>query len=268
MANETGAMFDEFSTGGLLDDADVHIKSARFANWDYKGKIAAPVLALKLELQDAEGTVHEEYLSAGELRFFVPSTDGTKAIPVGSQTKLNNNTNAVNFLISLMNADTKGDLAKAIRGTDNISVIDGVQVHVVRRAQPKRSGIIVQPGKENQAQTRLEVEKVLAYAGQAAVPVTKAPAAGAAAPAAAGGAAVDIDDIAIPLLLEIVTANGGSIAKVAIGGKVFPHPTAKALDASTRNLLLGRIVKDEFLNSDTVKAMGMQFDGKTVTMAG
>ena len=272
MASEVGASFDEFVQGtGRLDDVAVKIQSARFSNWDYKGKIAQPVLALKLELMDGEGVLHEEYLSAGDLKFFVPSNDGKKAIPVGSQAKLNINTNAVQFLIDLLNADTKGEWAAKIKGTDDISVLDGGTIHVVQKAQPKRASISAVPGQENVTKTVLSVSKVLIYpweAGKAAAPAAKAPAAGAAAPAAAAGPAPTgaAADAAGPILLGIVAEAGGEIKKQAIAGKVFGNPDVKAMTAAERNAILGIIVKDEFLLSEAVTSLGLVYANGVVKL--
>src|SRR3954463_13477960 len=98
MAVEQGAIFDEFVEGGLLDDADVLVRSARFAKWNYNGT-QKDSLFLRTVLVTDDGKEHEEYLSAGDLRFFVPSSDGTKAVPVGAQTKMNINSNFGAFIL-------------------------------------------------------------------------------------------------------------------------------------------------------------------------
>lgn len=253
---ERGAMFDEFVEGGArLDDADITIDSARFARWDYKGKVNPAVLALQINAKDNDGKVHEEYLSAGDLKFFVPSDDGKKAIPVGSQAKLNLQTNAVAFLVSIINSDTRGEMAAKLRATDDISVLDGLRVHVVQKAQPKRASISARPEDTNRApSTQLQVDKIIAYpweGGRAAVEATV----GAAAPATAGNGAAgpavsgELADTATGILLTILAEAGGSIKKGAIVGKAFNNPAMTALPAPTRNAVLGMIVKPEFLGA-------------------
>lgn len=295
---QRGAMFDEFVLGGLIDDADVVIQSARFATWDYKGQVNPPVLALKLELRDDENQVHEDYLSAGDLKFFVPSSDGRKAIPVGSQQKLNLNTNAVEFLISLMNADTRGQLAAKIKGGDDISVIDGTRVHIVRKAQKKRAGLVIQaaepqpgqlPGQPQREKRVLTVEKVLAYPGEAVgaagavaapapgaiTPATAAPGVVAAAPATAAAPAAPagseaVMNAALGTLFTILGEAGGSIKKAQIAGKVFSNADVKLMAAADRNSLLGMIVRDDFLASALVAGAGVKYDqaSGTVTLGG
>lgn len=271
MAGEvSGAFFDEFVQGGLLDDADVTIKSARFSAWDYNGKIKDPVLALKVDMEDGEGTVHEQYLSAGDLKFFSPSEDGKRAVPQGTGNKLNINTNAVGLIMSIINADTRGEMAAKIRATNDISVLDGLKCHIIRKAQPKRAGILQQQGDDTREKTAIQVEKIIAYPWEAAPATTAgaktaAPAA-ATATATAGAPASAAADAAVTLLLQIVSENNGSLKKSAIAGKAFANPDFKALPAPERNAILGIIVKPEFLASETVKSMGMSFASDTVTL--
>lgn len=256
-----GALFDEFVQGGLLDDADVLVKLSRFSSWDYNGKQPTPVLAIKLVMVDGENNEHEQYLSSGEMRFFVPSPDGTVAIPVGAQKKLNLNTNAVAFLLSVMNADTQGQLAAALKATGNVSLLEGVRMHVVRKAQPKRTGLIQAPGTEGQPQrekTQLLCEKILAYAGQAAPPAgvkaAAVPAATAAAAAPAAAVNSELDDLTVGALLTLLSENGNSLKPSAIAGKFFGAAAFKAggsmpLEGPVKNSVLGLIVKPEFINA-------------------
>lgn len=277
MADEVkGAMFDEFVQGGLLDDADVTVKTARFVPWDYQGKIQQPVLALQLVLEDAEGQEHKEHLSSGELRFFVPSGDGKKAVPVGNQKNLNSNTNAVAFIVSVLSADTRGELAAKIRSTDDISVLDGTRLHVIRKAQPKRSGIIQQPtadGQPARQAQQLIAEKVLSYSWEAATgsapKAAPAAATSAAAPAAAAPAANGaVAEIAASVLVQIVAEAGGSIKKGMIAGKVFSNDTVKSLPTQVeKNAILGLIVKDDFIQSSNMAAMGVKYDAATGTVS-
>lgn len=277
MADEVrGAMFDEFVSTGGFGEGEAIIKMARFNNWDYRGKVANPVLALRLDLVDVQGGDHEEQLSAGELRFFVPSSDGKKAVPVGAQQKLNIQTNAVAFLMSLMNADTRGQLAAKLKTSDDISILDGTRLYLISEAAPKRATIQATPGQEARQQTVLKVQKVLAYAWDAPGTVApSAPVAAAAAPAAAPVAAAapaaapaagGNDDLAAQTLLNVVANNGGSIPKTAIAGKVFSDPEVKKLAAPVKNAILALVVNDAFLSGPAVLAMGMVYANGTVSL--
>ncbi len=280
MATEVGALFDEFVQTGLIE-GDVTVVGAKFCTWDYKGKSrGGPVLALRMDFQDGEGQVHDDYLSSGDLKFFVPSSDGKMAVPVGTQTKLNVNTNAAAFLISLMNADTRGELTKRIKATNDISILVGLKVNIVRVDQPKRAGIIAADEETLAGQTKrapqvVKVTKILAYpwetgaapvaaaapaAGQAAAPAAAAPVAAA---SAAGSA--ELEATAAGFLLAILA--GGPLKKTAIAGKLFGHDDVKSMPAAERNAMLGIVVKPEFLGGATAQAMGIVFDPATGTVS-
>lgn len=268
---EVGATYDEFVQGaGRLDDVDVTIKTARWSQWDYRGKVDPPVLALAVIAIDPEGAEHEEYLSCGDLKFFVPSSDGKKAVPVGATTKLNINTNAVAFILSVMNADTRGELAAKLRSSDDISILDNVKLHVVQKPQPKRAGIIAAPGiLSAEGKTQLLAEKLLAYPWEAGAQTSGAKAAPAAAqqqqaPKAGNGAPPAPDphaEMATGTLITIVSEAGGSIKKTAIAGKVFSNADMKAQPAPVRNAVLGLIVRDDFLAS--LAETGIAYDKAT-----
>jgi hypothetical protein len=265
MADQAVVLFDEFVEGGLLDDADVKVNSARWIVWDYKGKAPA-VLGLNLNLTDSEGKIHDENLSCGELTRFVPSADGKFAVPVGSQTKLNNNTNAVAFLISLMNADKRGDLATKLKTTGDISSLDGSVLHVSREAQPKRTGLVNPVAVEGQSRpsTRLKVDSIISYPGEGAAPKPGAApvSAPAAAPAAAAGG-VD-DDFAVGIVMSILSENGGQIKAAAIGGKAFSNADMKAAAVPVRNATLAKVVSPAFLGA---AGRPWQFDAATGTVS-
>lgn len=280
--NERGAMFDEFIETGLLDDANVVLRTNRFATWDYKGKIQPPgVLALRAEMVDEENKVHEQYMSAGDLNFFVPSSDGKKAVPIGKYQKLNKNTNAAAFILSIMNADTRGEMTPKLKATDDISILDGLRVHVVRKKQPKRPGLVAPGSEAASAEAEKEsfqmlVDKVLSYpwengAGQAVqgsstvVPPTVSGASVAAQPAPAQAAQASAGagaagDLAVGVLISVISANGGTIKKAAIAGKVYTNELIKAETPATKNSILGLVTKDEFLLSDAVKAVGINYN--------
>lgn len=271
-----GALFDQFVVGGLIDDADITLRTARFVPWDYNGTVTPPVLGLKLEMVDGEGNIHTDHLSAGDLKFFVPSGDGKKAIPVGKQEKLNINTNAVAFLVSLMNADTRGELAAKIKTTDDISILDNVRLHIVRKAQPKRPNIVapeVVPGQAKPDPRQLIVEKIISYPWETAAPPTQAAApvaqvqqpavtaqATAAIAAPAGAAAAQ----SATLLMQLVSENGGSIKVGQIAGKVFA--AMKDAVPAERNTVLGTIITPAFLGSQAVKDMGLAYDQQAGTV--
>lgn len=135
---QTGVSLAQFSQGGLIDDIDITIVDAAFAEWDYNGSIASPVLALAVQFEDGDGKTYDQYYSAGDLQYFVPSDDGTMAVPVGDKQLLNDNTNAAKFFASLLECGFPEDKL----GGGNVKCMVGTKGHVNRVAQPKRQGLI------------------------------------------------------------------------------------------------------------------------------
>ena len=265
--NARGATFDEFVEGaGLITDAPVTWRSVRFCEWDYQGKVNPPVLAAKIDMVDADGKVHDHYASAGDLKYFRPSPDGKKAIPqTDSVKKMNKHTNFILTLLSLMDADTRGELAAKVRQTDDVSVLDNVKVWIHREPQPTRPGIVspemlaqqAQGGRSSRAAEYIKVEKVLAYPWESAPAASASPAtvvaavgAGAVQVAAAAPAGnAEVTGAAIGALVPIIAANGGPLKVTAIVGKIFADPGFLANPTAIRNQVLGIITKPEFLSS-------------------
>lgn len=282
-----GAFYDEFSEGGLLDDVDVTIKTFRYREWDYNGTVQKASLGLQLQMIAADGTETVDVASAGDLENFRPSPDGKKAVPMKNTIKMNRNTNAMLMLISLMQADTRGELAAKLRATDDISILDGVKVHILRAPQPKRKNMptivadtmVPTPGapvQQAREKMYISVTKLIAYpwengvgaaapSGPAATAVTVAsPAVTAAAPVAAApvAAAGDTTEIASAILFNILLANNNKVLRTALAGKIFADDTYKGLPPATKNLVLGQIVGDAFLLGPAA-AMGITFNPAT-----
>lgn len=150
---------DQQAGGGLIDDVDVTLISLRFVEWNYGGKIETPVPALQVKMKDAEGEEHEQYFSAGDAKFLMPSEDGLQILnrPGSSRSGLNDNANASIFIASIVNAGFPED-----RITNSIDCFEGLAAHVKRIAQPKRGGLINPGGgKPGREATVLTVESII-----------------------------------------------------------------------------------------------------------
>lgn len=262
---------DAVAGGIMLDDVDVLIKRCRFRLWDYNGTIPTPVLGLSVTFEDEnDGSESEQVYSAGDTKFFVPSEDGSEATPVGTHTNLQDSTNAMAFLVSMVNAGFPED-----KIADKVSIFEGSRVHVKQQPQPKRKGLV--GAKENK--NILLVSKINSYPwDKAAAKPKAAPAMGktagapamgtagpapvqtaqAAAPAATGGngEATDLQTRATEMMIGILSAKGGTILKTQIAQEAF-----KILAADPqRNQLVQLVYSDAFL-----KAGPWQFDGQTVS---
>lgn len=147
---------DTFAAGGgLLDDAVVTVTDAAFVLWDYMGK-AKQGPALALSMKDEEDKEHDQYFSAGDKKFFVPSGDGEYLTPVGDKEALISSTNAAQFLTSLVNAGFPKDRLDE----GKISILKGLVVHVHREAQQKRAGL-AQAREDGREATILLVDKIV-----------------------------------------------------------------------------------------------------------
>lgn len=138
MAKDVGVSFkpEDFAEGGgLLDNVDVTFKEVRFVMFDYNGKSPEASPALKALLATADGQM-EQYWSAGQAKDWTPSKDGTKLVSVGSAKQLSKSSNFFIFIKSLIDSGFPAD-----KISDDCSVFDGLQAHVVRIPAPKRDGL-------------------------------------------------------------------------------------------------------------------------------
>lgn len=270
---------DTFVEGGLVDDVDMFFKEAVFCLYDYNGKVAESVLALGIKMVDPEGKEYDQYYSAGDKKYFVPSEDGKTLIPTGDKAGLNSNTNAAKLFKSLLDAG----FPVAQLNTGNLRAIEGGTYHMVRVAQAERKGLVKNAKKEG-PDTVLLVTKVVALPGEAKAPAAAtpkptlgapnvaqvpmaapaaAPVAATPAPAPANGSA-DLDAMLTPLVIQVVGEAGGSIAKGLISQAVFKKAQSEANTKPFAAQLVARVFKDDYLAS--LAGAGLLYDGTTIKM--
>ena len=128
---------DQFSEGGgLIDDVDVTLVKARFVAFDYNGKSAdGDVPCLKVDIQTEDDEI-EQYYSMGKLVDWLPSDDGKQLLSVGSATAIRLTSNGGIFLRTLVDAGFPAD-----KLGEDISVLDGLEAHMMQIPEPTRSGI-------------------------------------------------------------------------------------------------------------------------------
>lgn len=249
--------------GGLLDDRNVGITEIGFVMYDYEGKIANEIPALRVAFQPytddwsaEDGDVHVEHFSAGDPAKIKPSDDGTTLVAVkkGDEIKVSKSSNFGLFVRSMVEAgldDNKID--------DDVTVFQPLKMHVARRAQPKRGSGIKNAKEDAQylACVSIEEETLAEFNG------TEAPAAPAAkgakaAPAAKGKPKVDPiatkADAAIATILE----TNAIIKKTKLTTAVF-QALKKDPDVKEVVALVG---DDEFLGRDGAP---YEFDGTSVS---
>lgn len=157
-----------FSSGGLLNDADVEIVSSRFVLYDYNGTITDPQqisVALHLVMRTLDsGEEYSEYFSFGRSPDWMIDDEGRTVESVSGK-RPNSNSVFAMFIQSLIDA---GYDASNLDSGD-ISVLEGLRVHVVRRAAPESWKSLPGMKKDDskREKTYLAVEKILSDAGKA-----------------------------------------------------------------------------------------------------
>jgi hypothetical protein len=266
MANQQGVSLrpsDLQHSTGLIDDADLTVKEAKFLLYDYNGTVQNATLALGLILVDDEGKEYEQYFSAGDPKHFVPSKDGKRAIQVGQKTGLNDNSNFAMFIMALVNAGFPEDQL-----SDDVSAFEGLYAHWNRQAQPERSGLAQgQKQEKGREKSVLVPTKILSMPGEAKKGATKGKATTAAtkaAPAKANGSSAtapsdDLDAAATDAVLTVIGDAGGSIEKTKLSPALFKQ---LAKDPN-RNKIVQMAFKDDFLAAD---GRPWQYDGATISL--
>lgn len=256
----------EMVQGGLIDDLDVEFTAALFTIFDYQGK-ADPRVCLRVDMKDDEGNLHEQYFSAADPKHFAPSDDGNGIVAVSEKGALIKGSNYDGFMSSLINAGfPESNLREGIGG------LVGTKVHVARKAAPKRSGIINQPGQENREQTVLVVTKIISLPGQGGAAKAKATTGPKAAPAAGGAkaapakaapvAAAGGDDDALVELVNAKLAEAGEASTKDLVAYVFKN------GKGNKKAMTQRVATAEFLEAG-MEAGHWLYDGEanTVTAA-
>jgi len=233
--------------GGLIDDVDVTFKRCIFDMFDYNGTVVpgVPSLKIDMETEDKEGVT--QYYSVGKASDWIPSEDGSQLIAVGKADSIRNTTNGGIFLKSLMDAGFPVDKL----GND-ITVIDGLQAHVIRIPAPKRPGL--EKKEKKYEDTVLIVGEILSLPWEKKGGPTKGKAGK--AKATKGKAAAtkkkteveedssDLNSAAVAAILSILE-DEGTITKKELPSKIFQ--TEK--DNPDRNGIVKMVFDDEFLEN-------------------
>jgi len=208
----------EMLSGGLLQDVDVRVTKSVAAIYDYNGKAQKPALAIHMTMVPVDGgEPTEQYYSAGSLDYFAPSEDdSTPLTELGDEgkyivnaegstaTALSKSSNFAFFLQELVNAGFSED-----RISSDVSVFEGMVMHVVRKSAPKREGFAAPeagaaPRREN---TVLVPSKILQFPWD-----VKGTAKGKSTAAAVGGKGGDLNATAVATLKTVLEKQGGSVA--------------------------------------------------------
>jgi len=244
---------DDAVQGGLLDDADVIIKSARCDFFTYPNGTSA--VGAIVEYEDGDGKVHEQFYSAGSPQRIVPNEEKTGLMPVEgvNVSGLVKSTNLIALMTSLKEAGYNTS------GLADISTLNGLRVHVNRKTVAKSAGDPVD-AKERSILLVAKILEVKKGGAKAAAAGKPAAAAKASAPASAP-ANSELDDKTAGAILEIVLNAGGSAEAKKLPAIVFQNGK-KAQDADALKMSQ-RSSSADFLKSRSE----FEYDGTTVKVA-
>jgi hypothetical protein len=247
---------DDFIQGGLIDDVDARIVTARWVEYDYGGKAEKPALAIHLNILTQDGE-HDEYYSCGDLSRLQPNrADGGRTLlPLDGH--IIRNTKAAWLLESFIVAG----FPKTDIGTD-LAAFDNTEVHLLRRADPERVGLKSQRDPSKGQQTTLLVKNILSLpkdpnklqfvgAGVNASQSVGAPSASTGAPAAVSApaqAGVDIEAKATEHILNVLGSNGGVIAKAKLSAELIKSVGA-AGDVAIQGPILGKAFSNDWMKA-------------------
>lgn len=236
--------------GGLVDDVDLTIQEAKFIMWDYNGKIPQATPALCLSMLAEEDEKIEQYYSMGSSKDWMPSDNGKQLLSVGQATAIRKTSNGGIFLTSLVDAGFPVE-----KLGDDITVLEGLQAHMIRVPAPKRGGL--KQDERKYEQTILVVSEIITMPGDKKKPtgapkgaktskttVASSTGGNAAKIKSESGGGDDVAEKATTQILSLLEASG-SIAKKDIPGKLFQ--TMK--NDPDRNTVIKMVFDDEFLSS-------------------
>jgi hypothetical protein len=251
----------------LIDDADVEITGAKVVIFDFGGKAARVCVAVEMKTED--GTEATEFLSAGDTKFFRPSANGRRIVPIGERGTIVNSTKYMHFMTSLVNLGWPEE-----RMSQDVDVIVGTRCHVKRKASPKSwSGI--NRGEGEREATTFEATAIHAYpwdkgkgktaakpaagkstAQQAARPNGK----GAAGAASSAGGDDALDEELGIVVQKVLAEAGGSVSKKKLVPAVFQ---VDGIDPAKKKLMVKRVFEDDFLIAGMSEGK-WSWDGETL----
>jgi hypothetical protein len=270
---------DDFTSGGLINDIDVTIKSLRYTldkpeNYTFDDRVF-----LHMEMVSADGVEHDQFWAAGNNEDFVPSQDGGFLLPLKDRTTQSKSSNAFDLLNSFR---VNGGLPKGkLNEPGGVGVLVGTNFHIIQVPAKHREGLAgSDTTKTGQTRTVAVCSKVNSYpwdkgagkgkartpaaaAGASSTPATSA----SAAPAATDNGGSDDEKVAafVKAILEEAGSEGilhkttdPRLTQTTLKVKVFKAISGKA-DKTFRDEAT-RIVQDE----NWLAANGFMVDGDRV----
>lgn len=132
--------------GGLPDDLDVTVEKSFFrvgstSDYTTDAEVGEPgaVPLWTLTLQPEDGESFDLHMSCGSIDRLVPSQDGSQLIPAedSNAQSLSDSCNAYIMLESMVKCEA--ELEEKL--LDDISIVEGMKFHLLRKPAPKRAGL-------------------------------------------------------------------------------------------------------------------------------
>jgi len=243
---------DDAISGGLaLNNVTVEILSSRFVMWDYQGKMPSESPALKWVVRDVEtGIENEQWWSAGSAESgLIPAEEGRGLQITGNQKGMVKDCKAMMLLASLRKSGFPAeDLAS------DVSVFDGMVVHIIQEADKERKGL--KDLKENR--TVPVVDKIVSRPGEGG----KGKGKGSKSKASTTTAAEPDEDMMALTISTImnVLSEKGSMPRIDLGNAVF--------QALGDNPLKPKIVTWIYTPNNLEKLGMLKIDSGIVSMGG
>lgn len=260
-----------FTGGAGLAEGDYQLVDHTITLWDYEGKMANQVLALRVTAQPGrvqgknftpEGDQSIQHYTIGDATAFGPDETGKGIVATGTRTSLGKGSNFFIFLENLINAGFPED-----RFDNDVSAFDGMVVHITPIPAPKRnlpqSNLVVgDPNQQQRDRTIPVVSLIHRYPWEtgAAAP-TKAPpvkgkaaptkAAAAPTPAAEAEASVETGDLAEDLAARLGTILNGKAAmqRTLLRVNLFKGLNTDKVDAGMRDAMMKVFNSDDDLGA-------------------
>lgn len=256
---------DDMVKGGLLDDVDVEVLHAQVKVWDYDpldtghGTLGIETLALRLDMKElASGEESFQMWSIGDTGQFAPydteDRDGVGIKMIGDRSALVETSNFGILSASLVECGFPRDKLKPGR----VDILDGLQMHVIRQAAPKRKGLGSE--REGRESTILLCQNIIKLPWDrkkkgAAKKAASRKAAGGKAPESASGSgpiSSDVNDATMSMLVSILDQKGGTIAMKSVKAAGLSVIVREKLttDAGARKQILQLATDEEWLTEN------------------
>lgn len=265
---------DEFEEGGLYPGGTGVIEEIKYVLWDYDGKQPKDsVIAVYVKFQPTDGSnegkpVPIHWAAGNDVKSFAPDPTGGHLVILGAREKQSQSSNWA-FVLKKFR-DNCGMDPKAIDGPDGILALARTQVTFARVDQPTRDIADAEQkpaegkgGKDYKRTVLVPTKATFPWEkggarANAAKPTANATPAPTATPTNGSTPASGELDLST-IILEVVTAAGGSIEFKALGKAILEK--LPDVDRTARTALIKQ-AKDESVIKALADENAWTFDGK------